>query len=73
MKSTEATLCHGNCGWYVEWFREDETTPLGYRVAHWYGTREGCEERMRQPPPGIMFAAQEGRCPDAATASGMFD
>ncbi len=67
-----ADLCHGNAGWYVEWFQEDEAAPMGYRTAHWYGDRASCVERMKQPAPRL-YPARERSEPDAATASGMYD
>ena len=72
--SPVASLGCGCVGWYVEWFAEDDTAPLGYRVAHWYGTREACVERMGRRAPRLLPARGEGAPPyDAATATGMYD
>jgi len=38
-RMAEASLCFGNAGWYVEWFAEDDSAPMGYRTATWYGSR----------------------------------
>jgi hypothetical protein len=70
--SIEATLCCGSAGWYVEWFEEDASAPLGYLTAHWYGSRDACVERMSQPAPALLPARERSE-PDAATATGMYD
>lgn len=54
----EATLGHGCAGWYVEWFQEDDSAPLGFRAAQWYGTREECEARKAQPAPPLRPARE---------------
>ncbi len=72
MSTIEASLFCGNAGWYVEWFQEDDDAPLGYRVAHWYGSREACVARMAESPPPLL-PAREDRYVDAATATGMYD
>jgi hypothetical protein len=60
MAKTEASLCYGVDGWYVEWFKEDSACPMGFRGAAWYGTREECVARMREPAPRL-FPARESR------------
>lgn len=68
----EVNLCCGNCGWYVQWFQQDDSAPMGFRASHWYGSREACVERMTQPAPEL-YPAREGRTTDAATQTGMYD
>lgn len=67
-----AELCHGCAGWYVQWVQEDASAPMGFRAAHWYGTREACVARMAEPAPKL-YPAHEGCPTDAATQTGMYD
>jgi hypothetical protein len=53
MSCSEVTLVFGSCGWYVEWFREDDSAPQGFRSARWYGSREACEARKTLPAPPL--------------------
>jgi uncharacterized protein YbdZ (MbtH family) len=58
MATIQATLGFGSAGWYVEWFQEDPAAPLGFRAAHWYGTREACEARIKERPPKLRPARE---------------
>jgi hypothetical protein len=55
----EVRLCCGSAGWYVEWFKEDQRAPLGYRAAQWYGERDDCVARMREPAPVLRPVLDE--------------
>jgi hypothetical protein len=55
----EVVLGHGCAGWYVEWYQEDSSAPLGYRVAHWYGSREACLVRMLEKAPTLLPAIED--------------
>jgi hypothetical protein len=54
----ETVLGHGSAGWYVEWFQEDHSTPMGFRAARWYGSREQCDERKNGPVPALCPARE---------------
>lgn len=64
----EVRLCHGCGGWYVEWVQEDDGAALGYRVNHWYGSREDCVKRAAEPAPRLFPVESDNACPSGARA-----